>query len=477
MPKKNGVDTSEWSRQVHIAINKALRGEQTQVKSAGPKSTVIILRSKDRQAAKDRVTAALEGEKIVEKKDAPGDGQVDHHVKHALSSFPATKVNLVDKTWIYIVYKGLHEGKVSTAVAESTQCVFGALAMRVNKNGPLKENEICKDDWAKAYQYCDIPQLPKDKAVKMCEQLTDEWITSNTIGANVMKQDSHIKGGPNYKFHRGSKTVNEIYKCFGAIKKANKKMHPRLDVDQNKWSPADIYLINAQWGPNNIKEALAGCKDIAVLNQQMQTWLDEKNVIGVSLKKMVGKPPYGNAKIVLKNKVGDKDNLEVKFVKLESPTNSTSGYMHIKVDNEIKRINFRNFTDAGGFSGEVLTAGGAARHGKIGHGPMNKVLQLHGLGTIDENNPGRAKAHKSGKWMRTTMNKLGFFSAGDDQQAWEDTIPQSSMNFASSKYFVLQLFEIIDPLTAKQKDALADSFYRYAGSIIPDLSAPYLKMS
>ena len=216
MPKKNGVDRSEWSRQVHIAINKSLRGEQTQVKSAGPKSTVIILRSKDRQAAKDRVTAALKKEKIVEKKDAPGDGQVDHHVKHALSSFPATKVNLVDKTWIYIVYKGLHEGKVSTAVAESTQCVFGALAMRVNKNGPLKENEICKDDWAKAYQYCDIPQLPKDKAVKMCEQLTDEWITSNTIGANVMKQDSHIKGGPNYKFHRGSKTVNEIYKCFGA---------------------------------------------------------------------------------------------------------------------------------------------------------------------------------------------------------------------------------------------------------------------
>ena len=130
----------------------------------------------------------------------------------------------------------------------------------------------------------------------------------------------------------------------------------------------------------DVKGALSGIDTIAALNAEMQKLLNNNEVVGISLKKL-----KGSAHINLINEVGKDEIFDIKFVNFTAPSGSTSGYINMTKDGQKMKINFRNFTSQGGFSGEVLLPGGAARHGKISHGPINDVLALNKLTPIPDN--------------------------------------------------------------------------------------------
>ena len=459
----------ELSQKVHYAIGEVL-GEKkhagdikTEIKRAGPKSVMIYVRSNDRGETKKSVAAKL-------KKLGVGVQQANHEHHFKESSFPGSQIKLVDNSKINLVYKNMFEGKVSTAMAEASQALFAALAMNVLSK-QLHSCDQTPENWKAAFSHCDLMmkqgvKMTEKDAISLCTKLDDEWINSNITGANELR-NSNLPH-KHFEFHRGSKKVEEIYKVFSSIKKNSKAkaLDSRLNIDPNKWSPADIYLIKKGF---DVKGALSGIDTIAALNAKMQELLDNNQVVGVSLKKL-----KNSANIKLINKVGKDEIFDIKFVNFTAPSGSTSGYINMKKDNKPMKINFRNFTSQGGFSGEVLLPGGSARHGKISHGPINDVLALNNLDKIPDNNPARAQAPKEAEWMAKTMKDFGFIQPNQVKPT-ETMIETSDLNYQSSKYLVLKLFESLEKV--KDMDKITEEFYRYAGSQIKGVSAPYLKMS
>ena len=76
--------------------------------------------------------------------------------------------------------------------------------------------------------------------------------------------------------------------------------------------------------------------------------------------------------------------------------------------------------------------------------------------------------------MAKTMKDFGFIQSNQVTPT-ETMIETSDLNYQSSKYLVLKLFESLEKV--KDMDKITEEFYRYAGSQIKGVSAPYLKMS
>jgi hypothetical protein len=431
----------------HIALNQVLGGEKTEIKSAGPRSTNLIVRAQNRVEASDNVKKKFKQKQI----------KFEEKVISSHSGYPCIVVKLSDKSTFTIIYKTSSDAKVSTALAESAQAVYASIAFNV-KRGNITEADLTSANFTKAMTKADVTSTLQDVEKK----LTDDWVLSSVKGANLLRQRY---SGKQFECHRGSRKVGIIEAAFTKVKQKE-----GLSVNLNKWSPADIYLIEPGFDPSPLKEE----NTILGLNALMFKYLTEEKVIGVSLKKLGN---TGNISEI--NYPTDKTAPTFTYVGVESPPASTSGYILMKKGNSQMKINFRTFTASGGWSGEVLVPGGTARHGKISHGPLNDVLKAHGVKQITDNIPSRNAASKNSdttaKKMAKSMVKHGFVPS-KDEEAIVNMIKSSNVNYRQSKFLVQELFDNL-PLNDKKKmDQLVEDMYRYAGSIIKGVSGPYIKM-
>ena len=430
----------------HVTLNEVLGNEKTEIKKAGPRTVKFIVRAQNRVEASDRVQKKFKQNGIKFETKQTSD-----------SSFPSTIIKLDDKSTVTVIYKPTSDAKVSTDLAESAQAVFCSMAFNVKK-GNITEADLTSANFTKAMTKADVTSTLQDVEKK----LTDDWITSSIKGANLLRQRYT---GKQFECHRGSKKVKIIEDAFKKVKQKE-----GLSINLNKWSPADIYLIEPGFDPSPLKQE----NTILGLNALMFKYLTEEKVIGVSLKKLGN---TGNISEI--NYPTDKTAPTFSYVGVESPPASTSGYIVMKKGNSQMKINFRTFTASGGWSGEVLVPGGTARHGKISHGPLNDVLKAHGVKQITDNIPSRNIAtqnkEQTAKNMAKSMVKHGFVPS-KDEAAIVNMIKASNVNYRQSKFLVQELFDNL-PLNDKKKmDQLVEDMYRYAGSIIKGLSGPYIKM-
>ena len=439
----SGVPTDKF----HVALNEVLGKEKTEIKSAGPRSVNLIVRAQNRVEASDNV------KKKFKQKQIP----FEEKVISSHSGYPCTIVQLSDRSKFTIIYKTASDAKVSTALAESAQAVYASIAFNVKK-GNITEADLTSANFTKAMTKADVTSTLQDVEKK----LTDDWVLSSVKGANLLRQRY---SGKQFECHRGSRKVGIIEAAFTKVKQKE-----GLSVNLNKWSPADIYLIEPGFDPSPLKQE----NTILGLNALMFKYLMEEKVIGVSLKKLGN---TGNISEI--NYPTDKSAPNFTYVGIESPPASTSGYIVMKKGNSQMKINFRTFTASGGWSGEVLVPGGTARHGKISHGPLNDVLKAHGIKEITDNIPSRNLAEKNSdqtaEKMANSMVKHKFVPA-KDKKAIINMIKSSTVNYRQSKFLVQELFDNL-PLNDKKKmDQLVEDIYRYAGSIIKGVSGPYIKM-
>ena len=430
----------------HVTLNEVLGNEKTEIKKAGPRTVKFIVRAQNRVEASDRVQKKFKQKGIKFETKQTAD-----------SSFPSTIIKLDDKSTVTVIYKPTSDAKVSTDLAESAQAVFCSMAFNVKK-GNITEADLTSANFTKAMTKADVTSTLQDVEKK----LTDDWITSSIKGANLLRQRYT---GKQFECHRGSRKVKIIEDAFKKVKQKE-----GLSINLNKWSPADIYLIEPGFDPSPLKQE----NTILGLNALMFKYLTEEKVIGVSLKKLGN---TGNISEI--NYPTDKTAPTFSYVGVESPPASTSGYIVMKKGNSQMKINFRTFTASGGWSGEVLVPGGTARHGKISHGPLNDVLKAHGVKQITDNIPSRNIAtqnkEQTAKNMAKSMVKHGFVPS-KDEAAIVNMIKASNVNYRQSKFLVQELFDNL-PLNDKKKmDQLVEDMYRYAGSIIKGLSGPYIKM-
>lgn len=440
----NGIPTDKF----HIALNEILHNEKTEMKSAGPRSVNYIVRAQNRAETADRVQQKFKQKRM----------KFESKIITSHSGYPCTVFQLSDGSKFTIIYKTASDAKVSTALAESAQAVFASIAFNVKK-GKITEADLTPANFTAAMTKSFVTSSLQDVEKK----LTDDWVMSSVKGANLLREKYKNKS---FECHRGSRKVGIIEAAFTRVKQKE-----GLSINLNKWSPADIYLIEPGFDPS---QELKQENTIRGLNAKMFEYLKNEKVIGVSLKKL------GNTgNITHINFPTDKSTPTFTYVGVESPPASTSGYIVMKKDTSQMKINFRTFTSSGGWSGEVLVPGGSARHGKISHGPLNDVLKAHGVKEITDNIPSRNIATKNSdataKKMAKSMVKHRFVPA-KDEQAIVNMIKASNENYRQSKFLVQELFDNLPLDNQKKMNQIVEDMYRYAGSIIKGVSGPYIKM-
>lgn len=354
---------------------------------------------------------------------------------------------------------GTYSAAKKTAIAESGQAVYAQYV--VDNPGVTVDSVIDSSKLKKAYDKC----VTTGASFEEIESMDPDWKKSSIMGALKLK----TKYGRGYKYLRGGDMVEKVSKAFSKVKKSQ-----GWYGDLNKWSPADIYIAKSGFTAQQLQNELDGITTWETLNARMFELLSENKFIGVSLKKM-----ERSSNLTDVNFPTDKSTVDFKYEKMESPMNSTSGYLIMKKGSQSIKVNFRTFTSSGGFSGEVL--GGSARHGKIGHGAVINILKSHGLPELPDNQTSRRIAvqgdEKMAEWVGKTSKDLGLVNSNQEAEA-ETKWLQGDTNYRQSKYLTIKLFEIINDINdMKKKNMLMEDMYRYASSTTKGVSGPYIKLS
>jgi hypothetical protein len=333
---------------------------------------------------------------------------------------------------------GSGAGSDITTLAESAQCVYCAALWYGEDYSATTFKSVSAD--------YDID----GKLIDIINKLPPQWIDSCILTAVKLKS---LLGNKKYKFHRGSKWVNELQDHWKELNKQEKTFS-----NLNKWSPADIYMISQAGERIDFKKA----KTIVELNAMMLKAIDSKDVIGVSLKQV-----KNTVTASYKNISSDRYSYE--FVSSTAGKRgfllSGDAYVNFSGGGEIQ---FRTFGST--WQGEIK--GKNANMGKISGGPINAIMLRNGIrlkqqSEVLDHTPALLKEfYKYYKYFEKneTLYEDEFiaFVKGKEQNWW------------LSKFLSTQFIYELDHY--KDKTKIITSLVGYAASE-SELSGPYLKVS
>ena len=286
-----------------LCLMKALQGFDTKVKKATGKVVVYNVKAKDRTKLASDVNAALKKEGLNFQANVTD-------LKE--STFPITTLTIgKDKVVHKVVYKplkggGSGAGAAATKLGESAQAVYAAMANVLKKN--IKISDITKENFDKANKL----SFTDEDFAKIKNELPDDWIQSSIKGANALRKEF---SGSSFEYHRGTKKVDIVENVFKTINKKEKAFG-----DLNKWSPADIYVMDRRFDPKVLEKE----NTLKGLNAMMLKLIEEKKLIGVSLKKIES----GNGRISRKNFPKDFKLTKATFRGTSSTLDAMDGYIN-----------------------------------------------------------------------------------------------------------------------------------------------------
>ena len=438
--------------EVLLAINEVLQGYESEVKKATEKITVLQINGKERSENREEIKEKLNKTRVrYEQKPVPESG------------FDGLEIVESPTSILRIIFKtkggGSGAGAAVTELGESAQCVYAAVAFGLGRH--IANSDITPENVERFKDKFSVD----GNLNKILNEMTKEWINSSILGANELwDKFKHLKNG--IVFHRGDKTVKHIENQFKRIKKVEK-----IRIDINKWSPADIYITTPQYNP----DCLENEQSIRGLNQCMNERINPQDpkMFGVSLKKMSGS---SSLKILNFDK---KDASEKQFSRIEATQSSKDFYI---VFTDGTKIQFRGFSgdNLSGWQGEVK--GSKANQGKIGGGPVNLLLKMHGLPEVDIQvaNKIKNKNQKAEVISKLKINlKEVLGGEYSDREFTNMMLSMSEKEFNSwlySKSQGAELSKIINSISNKTKqDQLCEDLYLYANSR-SSISAPYYKL-
>ena len=390
-------------------------------------------------------------------------------------------------------------GSDNTAYVESLQCFYCSLVFNV-LGRKIEEDDFDKqtsqlEGLKKAAKWCNTTHNLLD-----CQKnVPVSWINDSVFVkiANKLfdKYKNKFKG--NVYFHRGSDFMNNLYKAKKDVHKRDKKSEypqaPGTFAD-DKWNPGDIWATTYQprnkplnefansWGELNNKVA----EEAAMLQG-----FNLVRLLGISLKK-IGKGL--EAKVTEFNK----PNVKKSEIKYQSYTWGrkndffSSKDLYVKCDKG--EIQFRNFNKTSMWAGAIT--GANAYGGKIGGGNIDfYVKQVYGkLKSVYSNSKSyNAKAekplyskltkdfiNKNGEVVENFYNQYVKYSKNPVNQKdfYKEVMIAEKRNsgFISSKFLNMQLVDILESGTRKQRDELMTLIFLYASSNI-DQSSYFIKVS
>jgi|TARA_B100000085_G_scaffold538_1_gene545 hypothetical protein len=437
--------------EVLLAINSALQGVQTKVVKAGPKVDKIRVISSQRAEIQDKISKRLNQLRV----------RYVNEIDKSESSFPVTKIPL-KKGVIKLIYKkgaggGSGAGAALTKLAESSQALYAALVFNV-LGREMTIKDVTKENFSRAAGSA----ITDEKFDSMVNNLPDDWINSSIAGANALYR--LYKGKGSFTFHRGSKLVDAVEKTFTTINRQEGAFG-----NLNKWSPADIYMVGSGFNVG----ALQAEKTLKGLNEKMFEFIQSNQLIGVSLKKITG-----TGRISKKNFPTDKKLMTASYRGTSTNLDAMDGYIQWG-SQTTEKIQFRSFggeASLTGWQGEIK--GASANQGKISLGPINFILNRHGLPklptSLESASLARGNTDKHARDIAQMMVTYGTVKSNQVEQVAE-MIKQRSDKYRYSKYLVMILLTTITNAPAQIRDQVVQDFYLYASSQAT-YSAPYIKL-
>lgn len=427
-----------------------LEGREYKITS-NTKSDTIIFKSKDRNATKVEIEAELKKKKIKYISEiVPG---ITRNIESIVIEAGNKKIILGFKP----AGGGSGAGAEQTALGECAQAVYCAAAQ-------LKKSVI-----QAPYVHENLNQIQKivdiDINIKdVVNKLSDDWVVSSTKIANHLIKTLPKKTG--YVFHRGSPEVDKINETF-------KRLNSKLDdpfSNINKWSPADIWAIQANFKPTYNFDSLDE------FNQYLLKQFNLGNMLGISLKKVEKQEPHTDY-----FNVGEpRRAAKLDKIQLAAPGKTILGskdmYLHVSNSEDSYKIQFRSFAAVTSWQSEIK--GKTANLGKLAYGPVNKILAALNIKKLTDTNTVRNLATKKDAKLLGDMYDMykDIADPGMTKIEFLQKAAAKDADFIFSKYLGTELAHRIHKSPKNKQNDFAAEVIGTALSNSAN-SAPFMKVS
>jgi hypothetical protein len=347
-------------------------------------------------------------------------------------------------------------GAKGTAIAESLHALYAQALWDRNDY-----NSFSKENLQNAFETVEVTESFKDMTT-----MPDDWIASAEASAKLIAKN--FKTGKRVKFHRGSKWVKSLETTFNRLN----KQHSNIFSNINKWSPADIYMISTAGSKIDFDSA----QNLTQLNAMMNEALRNKDVVGISLKKVVG---TGNLSFY---NIGEKKK-KVQFMDYTVGKtgffNSKDTFIFFEVDGQLQMRTFP------AFRGEIK--GKNASQGSIGYGEIASIARtklgvkapdINDVKSKIKNHNAEFTKHFYDMYVALTKDPIKLSYKQFFERIFVDPEYKSKLNeeWILSKYIGCSLIDIL--LNTKVKNGqniFVSSVVDYAASTT-DLSGPFAKI-
>ena len=308
--------------------------------------------------------------------------------------------------------RGSGGGSDSTRATESAQCVY-LTAIWKDANTDFSPSAI-----QDAFR-----QTPTDASADEVMSIPDEWIESSIATAKILKK---ALGKKEYSFHRGSAWVDVLENKFKALNKVEKTFS-----NINKWTPADIYMVAK--GAEN-KYDIEGAESIQYLNNELLKAYTARDIIGVSLKKVSGKPRV--SQVNYKKPFKAPKFTSVSYGKRDF-FKAKDGYIFGSGGFQMQ---FRTYPT---FQCEII--GNKAKHGKVSHGGIDAALYAV---TRDKTENRKQLEAFIKKDRDAFLDKFyGFYDGAVDnpvdKETFKSNLENKNVDWLVSKYYITSIFVMI----------------------------------
>jgi hypothetical protein len=383
--------------------------------------------------------------------------------KNVSTDITLTKIK---KTTLFGSNKGSGGGADATALFEGAACWMTAYRYSLRKDIDPEYIVTLEDLEAVS------GSVETDEPLgKIHEFLINDisWMKSSIKTANKLYSATKYRN-TKFKFHRGTSIVNIVEGHYKNVNQAEGTPFSNI----NKWTPADIYMCSHDFDTSMITDEMIFRGGI---NKVLKQLIKEKKLIGVSLKKVTS----NQANLTEHNFTMASLTVRKPFESVGSKT--LMGSMDVYVKGQGVSVQFRA-TDAEGktWQGEVM--GTAAKHGKVGGGVMNYIMEsVYGKGNgVWKNYPNAAavsvasRGNGLDKRIFTLANKNKSSVMGNDESTNLEEISRMRPQWKFSKYIGLEVVDRMMSGSKDERDEITTRIYLYATSA-SDNSAPYIKIS
>lgn len=298
------------------------------------------------------------------------------------------KLNDIEKTTYFGSSRGASLGSIDTRYTESIMCIF--LAWRQLKRSDLNKfdyDEIMNlrpevfDDLKRRYTGLDESLNIQQSDI---ERYWESWQVSFINIPNFLYYPGIVHSGFKNDYLLSE---NKLYRfcqlsaSSGAIKSLRKTFSERHPgVNFAKWNPSDVFAISLR-EEAEIETKLKMCKSASLLNEIVDKAFQNKEMIGISLKKI---KRADDLKIIV-NKVTKPPRYTLNTIRLSRLPMATLGLEIIAnrksrefgTGTEVMVIRSREKNKLVNISAEVR--GKTAKHGNMSLTQINKILDYYDL--------------------------------------------------------------------------------------------------